>query len=89
MIITTTPTIENRKIKDYCGIVSGCRVLTLFGGGKMLQRSWDMEIENAIKLILGDAKDRGADAIIGVTIQTYRSGAYDYMYVSGTAVKLE
>lgn len=82
MIITTTPSIEGKKILDYKGIVFGEVVsgvdfvkdfaagLTNFFGGR--SNSYEGELiearENAISEMTNRALSMGANAIIGVDV---------------------
>jgi len=82
MIITTTPSIEGKKILDYKGIVFGEVVsgvdfvkdfaagLTNFFGGR--SNSYEGELiqarQNAISEMEKRAENMGANAVIGVDI---------------------
>lgn len=88
MTITTTMTVEDKTITQYLGIVSGCVIMALPGGSKMVQVGWNAGIEKASSAMEAQAAKLGANAIVGVTLNAYKSGMVDYMYVSGTAVKL-
>lgn len=82
MIITTTPTIEGRKITEYKGIVFGEVIsgvnfvkdftaeLSNFFGGR--SNTYEEELiqarENAMKEMEMRAIDLGANAVIGVDI---------------------
>ena len=82
MIITTTPQIEGKQIKEYKGIVFGEVVngvdfvkdfaagITNFFGGR--SGSYEGELidarENAIKEMESRASSLGANAIVGVNI---------------------
>lgn len=87
MIVTTTPTIEGRPVKDYLGVVTGEAVIganvfrDLFAGIRDVigGRSGSYEEvfrearESALREMTEEAKSRGADAIIGVDID-YEAG---------------
>lgn len=88
MIITTTMAVENKTVSQYLGIVSGCVIMSLPGGNKMVQAGWSNGVKNASAAMESQAAQLGADAIVGVTLNAYKSGMADYMYISGTAVKL-
>lgn len=86
MIITTTPNIENKPVKQYLGIVFGQNMI--LGGLRGLKAVKD----SSLKELQERAEELGADAIIGVTV------AYDITNIdsrnvihmvtaSGTAVK--
>jgi len=82
MIITTTPSIEGKKVLDYKGIVFGEVIsgvdfikdfaagLTNFFGGR--SNSYEGELiqarENAIAEMTNRAQSMGANAVIGVDI---------------------
>jgi len=82
MIISTTPTLEGKKITEYKGIVFGEVVsgvdfikdfaagLTNFFGGR--SGSYEGELiearENAIEEMKKRARDTGANAVVGVDI---------------------
>jgi uncharacterized protein YbjQ (UPF0145 family) len=63
ILITTTPTVENRPVREYLGIVSGefySKDLSL----SMLRKARKEAIQEMIK----EAKELGANAVIGVKI---------------------
>lgn len=82
MIISTTPTLEGKKIKEYKGIVFGEVVsgvdfikdfaagLTNFFGGR--SNSYEGELiqarQNAIEEMKNRASQMGANAVVGVDI---------------------
>ncbi len=82
MIVTTTPSVEGRKVIDYRGIVFGEVIsgvdfikdfaagLTNFFGGR--SNSYEGELvqarENAIAEMIRRADSMGANAIVGVDI---------------------
>jgi len=82
MILTTTPSIENRTVSAYLGIVTGEAIVganifrDLFAnirdivGGR--SAAYERELEKARQLALDDLKNVaervGADAVIGVDI---------------------
>lgn len=94
MILTTTPTIQNKNITEYLGIVSGETVLgTNIVNDFMAmlsdlkgERSSEYEKsllearENAKEEIIKKANDLGADAIVGVDI--------DYEEISGDKLSM-
>ena len=82
MIITTTPTIQNREIISYLGIVNGEVILginfvkdfaagltNIFGGRSV---SYEDELVQGRTKALAEMEDRakrmGADAVVGVDI---------------------
>jgi uncharacterized protein YbjQ (UPF0145 family) len=105
MIVTTTPTIEGKRIIEYLGPVAGEAVL-----GANIVRDWFASIrdviggraggyqnvlrdgrEHAIEDMVEEAKDLGADAIVGVDIDYESMGETNSMLMvscNGTAVRL-
>ena len=77
---STTPTLENRRIKEYCGIVVGEAILgtnifkDLFGavrdivGGRA--KAYEKELgrarETAMEAMEESAHEMGADAVVGI-----------------------
>lgn len=102
MIITTTPTIEGRAIREYKGVVFGEVIsgidfvrdfsasLTNFFGGR--SSSYEEELTtaraNAMNEMQLRAKQMGANAIVGVDIDYEVLGQGNMIMVtaSGTAV---
>jgi uncharacterized protein YbjQ (UPF0145 family) len=90
ILITTTPTVENRPVREYLGIVSGEAVfysedLPL----SMLRKAREKAIQEMIK----EAEELGANAVIGVridykTIDTSRDARAMILIATGTAVRL-
>ena len=82
MIISTTPTIEGRKIKEYKGLVSGevifgmnflkdigASLRDFFGGRTNSYEKGMLEgRETAEKEMIERAREMGANAIVGVSI---------------------
>ncbi len=105
MIVTTTPSIEGKKITEYKGIVFGEVVsgidfvrdfaagLTNFFGGR--SGSYEEELTtartNALNEMEQRAKQMGANAIVGVDIDYEVLGQGNMIMVtaSGTAVVVE
>jgi len=105
MIVTTTPSVEGRKIIDYQGIIFG-EVITgvnmikdfaagltnIFGGRS---GSYEGELikarEDALRELVERAKAVGANAIVGVDIDYEVLGQGNMLMVtaSGTAVTVE
>lgn len=103
MIVTTTPTVEDRKIRDYLGIVTGEAIMganvfrDLFAsitdivGGR--SGAYERELNTARELALREmqeaAGERGAHAVIGVDLdyEVIRDGML-MVTASGTAVTL-
>jgi len=105
MIITTTPSVEGRKIREYRGIVFGEVVsgvnflkdfaagLTNFFGGR--SGSYEGELidarDQAIMEMIRRAEENGANAVVGVDVDYEVLGEGNMLMVtaSGTAVILE
>ncbi len=103
MIITTTPTIQGKEIKEYLGIVTGEAIMganivkdifasiTDIVGGR--SAAYEKELTKArdiaIKEMEENAAALGANAIVGVDLdyETVRQGML-MVTVSGTAVKI-
>ena len=82
MIITTTPSVENRPIREYLGIVTGEVIVganifkDLFAGIRDIVGGRAGAYEGALRdarneafrELEAEAADRGADAVIGVDI---------------------
>jgi len=102
MIITTTPTIEDRPISKYHGIVTGEAILganvfrDLFAsitdiiGGR--SGAYEQELGKARKTALGEMEDAargmGANAIVGVDLDYEVINNMLMVSASGTAVTL-
>ena len=103
MIVTTTPSIEGKTIKDYCGIVSGEAIMganivrdifasiTDIVGGRagMYEKKLIDARQVAIKEMEELATEFGANAVVGVDIdyEVLRDGML-MVTASGTAVKI-
>jgi uncharacterized protein YbjQ (UPF0145 family) len=104
MIVTTTPAVEGRPVRDYLGIVTGEAILganvfrDLFAGIRDVigGRSGSYEEvlrearDAALREMEAEAHKRGADAIVGVDLdyETVSQGTMLMVTASGTAVKL-
>jgi len=106
MIITTTDSIEGRRIGSYLGIVSGEAVLgtnvfrDFFAGIRDVvggrSGSYEKELrrakEAALEELTEQAKDLGADAVVGVDLDYEHIGTGErsmlMVTANGTAVKL-
>lgn len=104
MIITTTPTIEGKRITEYLGVVTGDAILganifkdffagitDIIGGRSAAYESSLCEAkEIALKEMQENAQKIGATAVVGVDLdyETVGSGGMLMVSVSGTAVKL-
>jgi len=104
MIITTTPSVEGRPIRDYLGIVAGEAILGAnlfkdFGasirdvvGGR--SAGYEKDLKKARETALAEmqevAEALGANAIVGVDLdyETLK-GSMLMVTASGTAVKVD
>jgi len=106
MITTTTPTIEGKSVTDYVGIVTGEAIIganvfkdilaTLrdVAGGR--SASYEKALRSArqvaIREMVEQAKERNADAVVGVDLDYEVLGSGNGMLMvtaSGTAVRLQ
>jgi uncharacterized protein YbjQ (UPF0145 family) len=104
VIFTTTPTIEDRKIAEYLGIVTGEAILganifkDLFAGIRDIvggrSGAYEEELRKAREIALNElgawATQLGADAVVGIDMdyETVGQGSMLMVTVSGTAVRL-
>lgn len=105
MIVTTTPTLEGRPVREYLGIVTGEAILgaNLFKdflagirdvvGGR--SKAYETELRtaraDALREMVTEAQNRGAEAVIAVDIDYEvlgRSNGMLMVTAAGTAVKL-
>jgi uncharacterized protein YbjQ (UPF0145 family) len=105
MILTTTPTVDGKTISGYLGIVTGEAIVganifrDLFAnirdivGGR--SAAYEQELARARNIALEEieaaARQRGADAVVGIDLDYEVLGANNGMLmvsVSGTAVRL-
>jgi uncharacterized protein YbjQ (UPF0145 family) len=105
MLITTTPTLQDRKILDYLGIVSGeaimganivrdlfAAVTDIVGGRSGVYEAKLKQAKTiALKEMTEAAEAQGANAIIGVDLdyETVGEGSMLMVVASGTAVRFE
>ena len=82
MVITTTPNLEGRSVREYLGIVTGEAIIGAnvfkdimagfrdFVGGrsKAYENSLREAREEALREMAAEARARGADAVIGVDL---------------------
>lgn len=103
MILSTTPTLEGRPIREYLGVVTGEAILganvfrDLFAsitdivGGR--SAAYEKELAKARQIALLEAeqaaRERGANAVVGIDLdyEVIREGML-MVTVSGTAVKV-
>lgn len=105
MIVTTTPQIEGRPVRDYLGVVTGEVIVganifkDLFASVRDIVGGRSGAYEGALRdarrtafeELTSEARDLGADAVIGVDIDYEvlgQNGSMLMVSVSGTAVKL-
>ena len=97
MILTTTNSIENYKIIDYLGIVTGVALNkeTLSIGFSMskyytkLQNSIEVVKEEAFQTLQENASKLNANAVVGIKIEIeLTTNNYAMVSVTGTAVKV-
>lgn len=97
MVLTTTNSIEGHIIKDYLGIVTG--VSTNLKKKYSFKTEKNLEIsssiideakEEAFQNLKANAKQLGANAVVGITVDfETSSGMYFFVSVTGTAVKVQ
>ncbi|MDE2755730.1 MAG: heavy metal-binding domain-containing protein [Acidobacteriota bacterium] len=82
MILTTTPSIEGKSIREYRGVVTGEAILganlvkDLFAGIRDLiggrSAAYEQELAKARSIALGEleeaARDLGANAVVGIDL---------------------
>ena len=105
MIISTTTAIEGRPVRDYLGVVTGEVIVganifrDLFASVRDIVGGRSGGYENALRdarrtafaELESEARDLGADAVIGVDIDYEvlgQGGSMLMVTASGTAVKL-
>jgi uncharacterized protein YbjQ (UPF0145 family) len=103
IIVTTTPTVEGRRITRYAGIVTGEAILganifkDFFAGIRDIvggrSAAYERELKKAREIAMSEmsqqARERGANAIVGIDIDYETVGSEGGMLmvsVSGTAV---
>ena len=106
MIVTSTNTVEGSRIAEYRGIVSGEAILgtnifkDLFAGIRDIvggrAAAYEKELkqakEIALQEMMDEARDLGADAVVGVDLDYEVLGANNSMLMvsaNGTAVRLK
>jgi uncharacterized protein YbjQ (UPF0145 family) len=102
MIVTTTPSIDGRRITAYRGIVTGEAILganifrDLFAGIRDIvggrSAAYEQELARARELALREMQDRaaalGADAVVGVDLDYEVINNMLMVSASGTAVSI-
>ena len=104
MLITTTPTVEGRAVRQYDGLVTGEAIMganvfkDMFAsvrdivGGR--SAAYEQELKRAKDLALGEmaqqAEELGSNAVISVDLdyETVGQGSMLMVSASGTAVRL-
>ncbi len=103
MIVTTTPSLEGRKIAAYHGIVTGEAILganifrDIFAGIRDIvggrSAAYEEELGRARRTALEEMEEKaralGADAVVGVDLDYEVINNMLMVSASGTAVKLE
>lgn len=106
MLLTTTPTIEGCPIKEYFGIVTGESIIganyvkdmiasikDMIGGrAQIYEKVLVKAKESALKEMTEHAKNLGANAIVGISLDYETMGETSTMLMvscSGTAVRIE
>lgn len=97
MILTTTNSIENFKIIDYLGIVTGVAMhdevmamgFSMSKYMKKIQEGVDKAKEKAFQSLTENAKKLNANAVVGIKVEIeLTTGNYAMVSVTGTAVKV-
>jgi uncharacterized protein YbjQ (UPF0145 family) len=88
MIVTTTPAIQGRPVKDYLGIVSGEVVLgeQLFTGLPGFGNTVLDARHRAVSMMIQRAEAQGANAVVGIPFELEVQSLLRYVMVTGTAV---
>ena len=103
MIVTTTPTIEGKRITQYCGIVVGEAILganvirDLFAGVTDIlggrSAAYEEELAKARETALREMQERasatGANAVVGVDLDYEVINNMLMVSASGTAVVVQ
>ena len=101
MLMTTTPDVLPRPAKAILGIVTGeavsLRTLEDLGAtfqnigqgtSPVSEKNLFLAQERALKKMEDRAKELGADAVVGVSMQGSSAGMGMLVFATGTAVKL-
>jgi uncharacterized protein YbjQ (UPF0145 family) len=105
VIVTTTPDVQDRKIREYLGIVTGEAIIgaNIFSdllagirdivGGRAgaYEDALRQAREEALREMTIEARERGAEAVVGVDVDYEVLGKNNGMLMvtaAGTAVKL-
>ncbi len=99
MVVTTTPNLEGRRVREYLGVVTGEAIMGAnvfrdfvasirdFVGGrsKAYENSLREAREEALREMANEARARGADAIVGVDLDYEVLGAHNGMLMVTTS----
>ena len=105
MIVSTTPDLQGRTITAYLGLVTGESILganvvrdffasvrdVVGGRSGAYEKVLKSGRESAIKEMIEEARELGADAVVGIDLDYEvigKEGSMLMVTVSGTAVKL-
>ena len=94
MIVTTTPSVEGRMIRQYLGIVGGAGMLIAeFKWGIAAQdteseKTLEGARQQAVRALAARAEALGADAVVGVSFDWEQITARSVVLATGTAVAL-
>lgn len=105
MILTTTPNLDGRTVRDYKGLVTGEAILganivkDFFAGVRDIvggrSAAYEKELSKAREIAMTELQERaeqlGADAVVGIDVdyETVGGGAMLMVSVSGTAVTFD
>ena len=102
MIITTTPTIEGKRIVEYKGLVFGEAVVGSHSGSFLRDAvagitskgsGIESKLDETRSVAIAEMKERagalGANALVGVTVEYEQLVGFLMISTSGTAVVVE
>jgi uncharacterized protein YbjQ (UPF0145 family) len=105
MIVTTTATLQDRKVNQYLGLVTGESILganifrDMFAGIRDIvggrAGAYEKVLRDARRIavdeMVAEARKLGANAVIGVDVdyETVGNGTMLMVSVSGTAVQID
>ena len=95
MILTTTASVEGKRIKKYLGVVTGTDIYLvggILGGGLANQENlFGAAYQKACSKMEEKAKQKHANAVVGIQTQVLSPGNLNniIVVVTGTAVSLE
>ncbi|MEY4932193.1 MAG: hypothetical protein RLZZ403_513 [Pseudomonadota bacterium] len=99
MLLTTTPSVEGKKIVRYCGIVAGEAILganivkDLFAGIRDIvggrSGTYERELQQAREIALAELSERaaqaGANAVVGIDLDYEVMGQANGMLMVSTS----